>query len=256
MVLVFAHRIPPGPAGYPLIGVFPRARPDPLRFFLDCARRYGDPVSMRLGVHRAYLVSHPEHVKHVLQANPHGYSKGPPAARVRALFGDSLTVVDGERWRNRRRQMQTAFPPGRHDQFIAVATRATAEMLDRWRLLAERGEPVELMSAMRGLTQTIITRALFGEITEAEVQGLGGALDLAVEHVERRLWSPLGWLDVPTLASARYERAFSAVSEFVSRQIADACRAGPPPDTLLAALLDAPRAGSAEPLSEPSSTTS
>ena len=250
MVLAHARTAPPGPAGYPLMGVFPTARRDPLGFFLDCARRYGDLVSMRLGVHRAYLVSHPEHVKRVLQDNPRAYSKGPPAARVRALFGDSLTVVDGERWRQRRRQAQPAFRSSQHAQFIAVTTRATAEMLDRWRLPAERGEPVELMGEMRRLTQTIIIRALFGEVTAAELHGLGGALDLAVAHVDRRLWSPLGWLEVPTPASTRYQRALSAVTEFISRQVENARRTGAPPNTLLAALLSAPEAGSAEPLSD------
>src|SRR5207245_5924642 len=156
---VVTRRVPPGPTGYPLVGVFPKARRDPLGFFGDCARRYGDIVSMRLGAHHVYLLCHPDHVKHVLQDHAHAYAKGPPAARVRALFGDSLTVVDGERWRQRRRQAQTAFQPSQHAQFIAVTTRATTEMLDRWRLPAERGEPVELVSEMRRLTQTIIIRA-------------------------------------------------------------------------------------------------
>ncbi len=250
MVLVPARRAPPGPAGYPLTGVFPMARRDPPGFFLDCARHYGDLVSMRLGVHRVYLVSHPEHVKRVLQENPRAYAKGPPAARVAALFGDSLTLVDDERWRHRRRQVQPAFLPSHHAHFIAVATRATTEMLDRWRLLAERGEPVELMSEMQRLSQTIIIRALFGEVAEAEVSGLGRAFDLAVAHVDRRLWSPLGWLAIPTPASARYRRALGALSAFVSRQVEDARRAGPPPNTLLAALLSASRAEGAEPLSD------
>ena len=86
MVLVPARRAPPGPAGYPLMGVFPMARRDPPGFFLDCARRYGDLVPMRLGVHRVHLVSHPEHVKRVLQENPRAYSKGPTRhPRGRAL---------------------------------------------------------------------------------------------------------------------------------------------------------------------------
>jgi cytochrome P450 len=250
MVLASARRAPPGPTGYPLMGVFPMARRDPLGFFRECVRQYGDLVSMRLGVRRVYLVSHPEHVKRVLQDNPRAYSKGPPSARVRALFGDSLTVVDGERWRQRRRQVQPAFQPGEHAHFVAVTTRATTEMLDRWRLLAERGEPVELTSEMRRLTQTIIIRAVFGEAIAGGIRGLCRALDLVVARVDRRLWSPLAWLEVPTPAGARYQQALSAVTECVSRQVENARRAGPPPNTLLAALLNAPRAGSPEPLSD------
>ena len=113
------------------MGVFPIARRDPLGFFLDCARRHGSVVAMRLGVHHAYLVSHPDHVKRVLQDNARVYAKGPPAARVHALFGDSLTVADGDHWRQRRRQIQQAFHPGQHAAFVAIVARAGAEMLDR-----------------------------------------------------------------------------------------------------------------------------
>ena len=241
---------PPGPTGYPLMGVFPMARRDPLGFFHACARRYGDVVWMRLGLHHVYLVHHPDHVKHVLQDHARVYAKGPPASRVRALFGDSLTVVDGDRWRRRRRQVQPAFQPGQHAHFLAVTARATGEMLERWRLSAERGEPVEVVSEMRWLTQAIIIRALFGEVPPAETRALSEALDLAVAHVDRQLWSPLGWLEVPTPAGAKYRRALRAMTAFVARQVAEARRAGPPSGTVLATLLNESHAGSGQPLSE------
>ena len=241
---------PPGPAGYPFVGVFPMARRDPLGFFLTCARRYGNVVSMRLGVHRVYLLHHPDHVKQVLQDHARAYAKRPSASRVRALFGDSLTVVDGDRWRQRRRLVQPAFLPRQHVQFSAVTTRATGEMLERWRLSAERGESVEIVSEMRRLTQTIIIRALFGEVPDAETRALGEALDLAVAHVERRLWSPLGWLEVSAFGNAAYQRALGAVNAFVTHRLAEARRTSPAEGTLLAALLAAPPVESRDPLSE------
>jgi len=241
------RRTAPGPTGYPLIGVFPRMRRDPLGFFMECARRHGDVISMRLGRYQVYLLSHPDHVKHVLQDNARAYAKGPPATRVRGLFGDSLTVVDGDHWRRRRRQVQPAFQAGQHAQFASVVSRATGEMLERWRPLAERNEPVDAVTEMRRLTQTIIIRACFGDVPTAEVEALGRALDVAVGHVDRRLWSAFGWLEVPTPASARYQRALGAIDAFVSRMVSEARRSAPPPRSLLAALL-ASSAG--EPLSD------
>src|SRR5262245_32608074 len=114
MALVQALSSPPGPTGYPLVGVFPMASRDPLRFIMDCASRYGDIVSMRLGMHRAYLLGHPDHVKRVLQDRAGAYAKGPPASRVMSLFGGSLTVLDGDRWRLRRQQVAPAFQPIQH----------------------------------------------------------------------------------------------------------------------------------------------
>ena len=230
---------PPGPAGYPLVGVFPKARRDPLGFFTDCVRRHGDVVAMRLGPHEVYLLRHPDHVKHVLQDHAAAYAKGPTVARVRTLFGESLTTLDGDRWRARRRQVQPAFQPGLHARFASVVSRAVAELLECWNPLAARGEPLELAGEMRRLAQTIIIRACFGEVPAGELEALGRALDSAVALVDRRLWSPFGWLDVPTPAVLRSRRALGAVETFISRLTAEARRSGPPSGTLLAALFEA-----------------
>jgi enediyne biosynthesis protein E7 len=148
---------PPGPTGYPLLGVFPRARRDPLGFFSDCVRRYGDVVALRLGSHHVYLLRHPDHVKHVLQVRALAYAKGPTVARARPLFGESLTTVDSDRWRERRRHVQPAFQPGLHAHFASVVARAVAELLERWTPLAARGEPLELAGEMRRLVVSRLT---------------------------------------------------------------------------------------------------
>jgi len=238
MSLVSSRRLAPGPTGYPLMGVFLMARRDPLGFFMDCARRYGDVVTMRLGTHRVYVLRRPDHVKHVLQDNTRAYVKRPTATRVRALFGDSLTVVDGERWRQRRQRVLPAFQPSQYAHFSSVISRATVDMLERWQPPAERGEPVELVSEMRRLTQAIIIRACFGEVPSLEVEAVGQALDVAVAHVEERLWSPLAWMKLPTPGGARYRHALAAVEAFVSRRVSEARHSTPPPHTMLGAILE------------------
>ena len=248
MSLAPSRRGVPGPRGYPLVGIFPRARRDPLCFFTECARRHGDVTCMRLGPHRVYLLTHPDHVKHVLQDSAGAYAKGPPAGRVYGLFGDSTTVLDGDRWRERRRQLQPAFRPGQHVQFASVVTRTTEEMLERWRPLAERIEPVDVVAEMRRLTQTIIIRACFGDVGPTEVAMLSHALDVAVSHVDSRLWSALGWLEIPTPASIHARRAVGTIDAFVGRMIGEARRSAPPRGSLLAALLASAAAG--EPLTD------
>ena len=52
-------------------------------------------------------------------------------------------------------------------------------MLERWRPLAD-DEPIDAVTEMRRLTQTIIIRACFGDAPAAEVEALGRALDVAV----------------------------------------------------------------------------
>ena len=233
---VTATTAPPGPRGYPLLGVFPQARRDPLAFFLDSRRRHGDVVSMRFGTRRVYLLSHPDDIKRVLQDHAHAYGKSAPAARIRPLFGDSLTTIDGERWRRRRRLIRPALQPRDLGFWIPVITEAAAEMLERWERLAARGERVDALSEMRGLTRAIVLRGLFGEIDPARARAVGEALDLALEHADRRLWSALGGLAAPTPAQRRFRHAIATVDRFVRDMAGSAGAASP---TLLSVLRDA-----------------
>jgi cytochrome P450 len=230
---------PQGPRGYPLVGVFPQARRDPLGFFLESARRYGDVVAMHFGTRRVYLLSHPDDVKHVLQDEHRAYGKSAPAARIRPLFGESLTTVDDEHWRRQRRLMRPLFQPKRLSFLIPAVSAATAEMLDRWQRIAACGEPVDVLSEMRWLTRAIIVRVLFGEIPAADTRALGPALDLALEHADRRLWSLSGWLAVPTPAHRRFRQAIRTVDGFVRGMIDRARGGGTSPDTLLSMLIEA-----------------
>jgi cytochrome P450 len=69
---------PPGPPvnllGFLSFLVFGSPR-DLTNIYMDMVREYGDVVRMGTGPWRVYFVSHPDHVKHVLQDNNHNYGK-------------------------------------------------------------------------------------------------------------------------------------------------------------------------------------
>src|SRR5262245_7779111 len=231
---------PPGPDGYPLLGVFPIARRDPLRFFSDAARAYGDVVSLPMGRRRLYLLGHPDHIEHVLRDGDRVYEKAASAALIRPLFGSSLTTVDGEPWRWRRRSMGPAFHPGRLASLIPAIALATNEMLDRWDSSAAAGRPIDVLDEMTDLTRAVILHALFGSATASESQSLGDALGTVITRVNQGLWSPLAWLDrFPTTGAWRYRRALAALDVMVSRRIAEGCRSRASTGDLLRALLEA-----------------
>jgi cytochrome P450 len=230
---------PPGPRGHPLLGVFPSVRRDPLGFFLESARRYGDVVSMRFGARRVYLLSHPDDVRHVLQDNHRAYGKSAPASRIRPLFGDSLTTIDGEQWQRQRRLMRSALQPKQIGFLVPIVTETAAAMLEQWQRLAARGEAVDAHDEMKGLTRAILLRALFGEVAAADARTVGQALDLALEHADRRLWSPLGWLDVPMPSQRRFRQALRMVDGFVAAMVDGAGRERRASETLLAGLREA-----------------
>ncbi|HEX6481693.1 MAG TPA: cytochrome P450, partial [Ktedonobacteraceae bacterium] len=69
------YKIAPGPSDHFLFGSTREIRRDPLRFGLKMSRQYGDVVRIRLLCWPAYLVNHPDGVKHVLQENQRNFSK-------------------------------------------------------------------------------------------------------------------------------------------------------------------------------------
>jgi cytochrome P450 len=237
---------PPGPRGYPLLGVFPKARKDPLGFFLEAARTYGDVVTLPFGVRRLYLLTHPDHIRYVLQEDESHFLKSPAAERIRPLFGASLTTVDGEDWRRRRHLMRPVFTPQRMAALVPVIVETTNATLHRWRDRVAPSRAFDVFHEMTELTRAIILQVLFGAVSDEEAREVSQAITIVAGRVNRGLWSTLGWLPrLPTPRQARYERAASALDAFVSRRI-DEARRRAPEGHLLSTLLAARDAASGE----------
>src|SRR3989442_4634910 len=112
-----ARALPPGPRGYPLVGILPRVLRKPLETLTSAARRYGGVV--HLGSYRqgrpVILISHPEPLKRVLLENCHIYERGLGTARLVPFLGYSLVTLERRSWLQRRRLLQPMF----HNNYVA-----------------------------------------------------------------------------------------------------------------------------------------
>jgi cytochrome P450 len=249
MSLPTRGRAAPGPAGYPLLGVLPLARRDLPAFFLESVRRYGDVVAMRFGGRRVYLLAHPRHVQWVLQDNHDGYGKSATAARVRSLFGDSLTTVDGDLWRQRRRLLGPSFSARRVGRVMPAVAGAVAAMLARWETITRSGQVIDILTEMRDVTRASIFRIVFGDMV-SDARAAVRALEVALEHVDRRLWSPLASLDRLTPAHRRFRHAVQTVDAFLARAIDAAHQGGPSSERLISALMESHAGDGRAPMSD------
>ena len=73
----------PGLKGLPLVGNLPQFQQPPLAILIKAAREGGDVVRIDLASQRYYLLSNPDHVRHVLQDNNKNYVKGYGNAHLR-----------------------------------------------------------------------------------------------------------------------------------------------------------------------------
>ena len=122
-----ALRLPPGPRGLPILGMLPAVRRNPTAVFMDAARRFGDVVFLKIGPRRAYLITNPRDIRHVLQENARNYHKSPLYDKLRASLGNGLLTSEDEFWLRQRRIAQPAFHRQRISALAGIMVDAARE---------------------------------------------------------------------------------------------------------------------------------
>ncbi len=175
------RRYPPAPAG----SVRQLVR-DPLNFFLGMASEYGDIVCYRPAPDPAYLINHPDYIRHVLVDNNHNYSKATYSNQIfNKVIGEGLLTAEGEVWRKQRRMLQPAFHHARIERLDEMIVDAAQTMLEKWQRAYQAGQPVDVAREMAALTLTVTTRALFGVDLGEEVRAVGEIVNRAASFLEK-----------------------------------------------------------------------
>src|SRR5919202_1590408 len=147
-------------------------------------RTYEDVVRYRVAFWTLYQVSHPDHVRHVLQENHRNYTKGAVLTNLLApMLGNGLFTSEGEFWLRQRRLMQPVFHRKRVAAFGTIMTDVTTRMLARWQAFADRGQPLDIAAEMMRLTLVVATRSLFGADVSAQADVIDRAFTAASEHL-------------------------------------------------------------------------
>ncbi|GAA1513890.1 cytochrome P450 [Sphaerisporangium rubeum] len=151
----------------------------------------GDVVRLRLGPFRPYLVTHPDHVQHVLRGNWTNYVREGMFWRpLNRLLGDGI-LGDGDTWAGSRKILQQVFT-AKYVTSLAGAIAATIDTrvaeLDRH---ASTGRPVDAAREMAAIVNQSVVRVLFGDaISREDSERLITAYHTADAAVSFRLLMP------------------------------------------------------------------
>lgn len=158
----------------------------PLSFFQAITHQYGDVVCYRSAPEVAFLVSHPDHIRHILVENNKNYSKATYSnVKFKDVIADGLLVSEGETWLRQRRLMQPAFHQNRLTQLIPLVTGETGRVIERLEAAAVEGQAVDISKFMASLTLSITTKALFGVDLGDEVNNVGDVINMAADLLEK-----------------------------------------------------------------------
>lgn len=180
--------LPPGPKGKPLFGSMLEAQADPLGFFVRTFQQYGDAVRVRIGPRQtAFLLSHPDYVKHVLVDNAQNYPK--PHSPPGKLLGKGLFPSEGEFWRQQRRFIQPGFHPERMAALVPTMVDSVRKMLDRWEARTRTGEVFDIANDMTRLSLSVIGRGVFtDDMVEEQPEILEACQEIVRMQNMRRKW--------------------------------------------------------------------
>jgi cytochrome P450 len=211
---------PPGPRGFPVLGMLPAVRRNPLRVFTDAARRFGDVVYLQIGPRHGYLITNPSDVRHVLQDNARNYHKSPLYEKLRMSLGNGLLTSEDEFWLRQRRIAQPAFHRQRIAALAGVMVDAARDVASRWDAIASSARLVDIDDEMMRLTRTVVLRALLGGDLGPAADKVDEAWTIINQYVGESFWS-LGIADrFPTPKQRRFQAARAVLKGAVEHVIA------------------------------------
>jgi len=206
------------PQRWPLLGHLPAMIRSPFSFIQSLNEIDDDVFVVYLGRTPAYLVTHPQLVRHMLVVDPESFIKGLQYQKLAGLLGNSLATVNGPAHRSRRRLMQPAFHRARIQQHTRAMREAADELIRDWR----PGDIIPIDEAMRALALTIVTGALFSTKIDPEMMSsVQRDLPLVLHGVARRALLPSATIErLPLPANRRFREANDRLRQVVAELVA------------------------------------
>ncbi|WP_181871371.1 cytochrome P450 [Sphaerisporangium album] len=200
-----------------LARVAPAIVRDPVNGLADLGRRAGGRiVRLNLGVLRPYLVTHPDHVQHVMRDNWTNYSRqGMFWQPLGRLLGDSI-LGDGPGWEASRRILQPLFTP-KYVAALAGTIAATVDArIEELNARARSGDPMDAGRTMGAIVNQSVVRVLFGDrISLRDGERLTSAYHTADAAVFSRLLLPFMPYRVPMPGDRAFKTAVATIDEII-----------------------------------------
>jgi cytochrome P450 len=229
----------PGPSSWIPGATFLAFRRNPLKFFADTQRTYGDIARFTFGPQEIFLVSHPDWIEDVLVTSAKKFQKGVALQRAKRLLGEGLLTSEGKQHLKQRRTIQPLF----HRQHVQGFADAMVSHASRWRDGVKAGGTIDMASEMAGLTLAIVGETLFSSNVQGDADEVREALEAAFQTFGIVFLPGLEYFEkLPLPVFKRLRTARARLDRVIHRVIEDRRGGGssdPPKGDLVSMLLAA-----------------
>ncbi len=203
-----------------------------VRMFHRCgdAFRVHSPALQR----DVWVLSHPDHVRHVLVDHHANFTKGIGIERVAILLGNGLMTSEGDQWRLQRKLVQPAFHRRIVSTWMPHLHAANTRLASRWAEAARSGASINVTQEMSDVTLDVVLRALFGDDL--------ARLDSATGE------SPFAMLTDETARNLAFAYKFRQLGKLIMEDVARRRRDGVRHNDIVSLLIDARDRQTGEPM--------
>jgi len=208
----------PGPSSWIPGANFLKFRRDPLAFFTDTQRTYGDFAGFSFGPQQVYLVSHPAWIEDVLVNSAKKFTKGVALQRAKRLLGEGLLTSEGQAHLRQRRTIQPMF----HREKVQGFAAAMVKHAVRWRDSVSANSTIDVTSEMAALTLAIVGETLFSSNVQGDTDDVREALTAAVQSFGIAFLPGIEYLEkLPLPMFVRVRKARERLDKVIHRVIAE-----------------------------------
>ncbi|WP_169808766.1 cytochrome P450 [Microtetraspora niveoalba] len=177
----------------------------------------GELVRLNMGPFKPYLVTHPEHVQHILRLNWSNYVReGMFWDPLKPLIGDSI-LSDGEGWQESRKILQPLFTAKYVDSLAERMAEILTEQIEE---TIRPGERFNVVTAISQIVHPTIVRLFFGDkISREDIAQLVPAYDTAVTSKAIRLVLPFVPGKFPLPGDKAFERSVKTINDVAYARI-------------------------------------
>lgn len=214
------YALPPGPKGYPLIGIVPKMRKDPVQFFSDMARQYGDIVYWTMAQYKTYFINHPEAIKQVLVTKIDNYPKSRLWKHFKPIIGDGLVMQEGEAWRQRRKLVESALTHKRIEELFPIMVKQIDEMMEGWDRHVREQQPLDISQEMTYVTLKVAASTMLSSNITDYIPVVMKSITTILHAVERRMYGGYSLpYSVPTPNTVKLKKAMEELDGTIKQCI-------------------------------------
>jgi cytochrome P450 len=231
-----SDKIAPGPSSWMPGASFLKFRRDPLAFFTETQRTYGDIAKFSFGPQQVYLVSHPDWIEDVLVTSAKKFQKGIALQRAKRLLGEGLLTSEGQAHLRQRRTIQPMF----HRQQVQRFADAMVKHAVRWRDAVTPNATIDVTDEMAALTLAIVGETLFSSNVQGDADEVRDALTAAVQSFGIAFLPGLEYFEkLPLPMFVRVRKARERLDRVIHRVIQERRNDESSPQDLVSMLLAA-----------------